>query len=339
LPRHGPAGGSAEPLSRRFVIVDADDLCHALNDMSEFEDQSSTLPPDERRVSDAASLRISLFRTLSPGHRRLLAGLTALSVAAAVWVVEFNQQQMRVNRLYAAITAGGGAVSLEAPLWRKYVASLRGLVVLYQDTHVVLKGETFDDEWLRDHDDLTAFKIDWLNIDNCPLTAAGLNGLVSRHPIGYFSIENVTNCDAIAAVLTGEQTLWCASFDGTDLSDSGFRKLPLARLVVVSMQGTRVTSTGLLELRRCRRLDQVWLDGRQFDERVAELLRMQGTVSSLFLDGKNVTDEHLSLIQGLRVQWVQLTDTSATPEGVSALRKSMPGCRVRVYSTTANSAE
>jgi hypothetical protein len=248
--------------------------------------------------------------------------------------VEFNQQQMRVNSLSAAITNAAGAVFLEAPLWRKYVASWQGQVALYQETNVVLKGESFDDEWLQDHNDLAALEIDWLKIDSCPLTAAGLNGLVSRHPIGHFSVENVKNCDAIAALLSGKQSLWCASFDGTDLSDAGFRRLPLERLAVVSVQGTRVTPSGLSELKRCRRLVQIWLDGRQFDDSVAELLRFQCQDLYLFLAGNEVTDAHLARMHGMRVRRVELTDTTVTFEGIAALKESLPDCQVRVDSTT-----
>lgn len=277
---------------------------------------------------------MALFQTLTPRHRRFLAVLVVLFVSAAVWILEFGQRRMRVNSLIAEITASGGIVSIRAPLWQQYVASWRGQVVLTPMTHVVLRGQAFDDRWLREHDDLAALEIDFLMIDNCPMTAAGLSGVVSRHPIEFFWVENVQDCDAVAALLAGKRSLVCVSFDGTDLSDAGFRQLPLEELAVVSVQGTRVTPTGLQELKRCRRLGQLWLDGRQFDDRVAEVLRFQSQDFCLFLAGKDVTDAHLARLHGMPIWRVELNDTTVTSEAIASLKESLPDCQVRVYSTT-----
>jgi hypothetical protein len=49
------------------------------------------------------------------------------------------------------------------------------------------------------------------------------------------------------------------------------------------------------------------------------------------LVGADVTDEHLALIRGTSLLRVGLYDTSATQQGIAALQKALPKCRVRVY--------
>jgi hypothetical protein len=78
----------------------------------------------------------------------------------------------------------------------------------------------------------------------------------------------------------------------------------------------------------------VWLDGRQFDDSVGELLRRQKQIWFLSLAGNDVTDTHLARMHGMSVQRVELTDTSVTSAGIEALKESLPDCQVRVYSTS-----
>jgi hypothetical protein len=201
-------------------------------------------------------------------------------------------------------------------------------------TEVCLTGPTFDDQWLREHDDLAALEIDALMLNHCSMTVDGLRGVISRHPIQYFAAYNVAGCDSIAELLTTKESLWCASFSNTDLSDAGLRSLPLETLVVVPVNGTNVTSAGLSELRRCRQLNSVSLDGRQFDQTVADLLRTEDQYFVLWLVGNGVTDAHLERVHSMNNGYVFLTDTSVTAKGIAALKVARPDCRVRIDTTT-----
>lgn len=292
---------------------------------------SSTPPYDRHGLSVATStLHPQPFRMLSPLHRRILAVLAPLAVVAVVWAYEFDQRNQEVQRLVNEITNAGGYVMLETPLWRKYLARWRGHL-FYRWTWVCIHGTAIDDEWLRERDYLTAFNIDFLAIGDCSVTVEGVAGLIERHSIEDIIVPNFHDCDAIAASLGAEKSLCGVSFSDTDLSDAGFRQLPLEQLTVISVEGTRVTPRGLLELKRCRRLSRVSLDGRQFDDAVAELLGEQRQIDHLCLFGEVVSDDHLAQIEEMNVRRVELTGTCVTQEGIAALRIALPKCQIRIY--------
>jgi len=266
--------------------------------------------------------------------RRRLVTIGAVIVAAGVLLAaETHRRQARLNRLIEEITASDGFVMVETPHWLRYVSSWRRHMWMPK-TQVCLSGPTFDDHWLREHDDLAALEIDDLMLDHCSMTADGLRGVISRHPIQYFAAYSIADCDSIAALLSDKRSLSCARFSKTDLSDAGLRSLPLETLVVVPVDGTRVTPGGLGELRRCRQLNSVSLDGSQFDDSVAELLASADRYFVLCLVGRDVTDGHLKRVHAMNNGHVWLTDTSVTAQGVAALKAARPDCRVRIDSTT-----
>ncbi|MBL8848576.1 MAG: hypothetical protein JNG89_02790 [Planctomycetaceae bacterium] len=297
------------------------------------QDESRMLPPDERRVSGASSsLVISPLRTLSPLHRRFVYFLIVSSAITAVWTIEFIRQRQAVLNLAAEVTNAGGSVQLKATLFQRLYARWRNYLA-YRDTHVSLTGDMIDGEWLLQHDDLEPLSVDVLLVKDSRLRGPEVARLIERHPIHHLSVENVPDCDAIAQALSASTTLQIASFDDSDLTDAGLRLLPLEDLYVIAVADSQVTPQGLQALARCRELTQIWLDGRQFDESVVDLIRGQEHLTMLFLKGEEITDAHLAWIERMNLRCVEFTDTSVTPEGIAALRAKLMNCRVRIWTS------
>jgi hypothetical protein len=157
--------------------------------------------------------------------------------------------------------------------------------------------------------------------------------LVDKHPIQTLQAHGVAQSDLIAKALSTSTSLQVANFSYADLTDGGFRMLPLELLEGVSVAESAVTSNGLEELRRCRQLNWAELDGQQFDESVAGLLCGQLKVKILSLSGDKVTDEDLAQIHGTALLRVVLNDTAVTPQGIATLRRTLSKCQFRVYNS------
>jgi hypothetical protein len=275
-------------------------------------------------------LDMPLFRTLTPRHRRVLAGLIALAVMAVVCTAEFIRQRHEFLSLAAEIRDAGGAIYAGSPLYERLIARWSNSFPL-DETMVGLDGDRIDGDWLRRHDNLNGLTIEVLYVGDCPLSGPEVALLIEQHPITFLSVGSIPNSDVIARALGTSKSLQGALFWDSDLTNSGFCLLPLEILERVDVPGTAVTSKGLKELRRCRKLEEIPIDGRQFDESVAKLICGQLQISKLSLRGKDVTDDHLARIYGMSLRSVVLRETSVTQQGIAALKKSLPKCQIRVY--------
>lgn len=263
-------------------------------------------------------------------RRQWLIGVAVLLLAVAVaWAAEMYRRHRHIENLKKEIRNAGGHVLLETPYVQKWFASWRKQL-FYNQTLVFLNGSAFDNEWLRRHDDLSALTINQFVVGESPLSGSEVGRIVGRHPIDHLSIHGVRDSDAIAKSVSTDSLLRIVNLSGSDLSDNGFRMLPLETLVVIDVSNSDVTSDGLQELSRCRQLNALWLDGRQFDASVAGLLREQHELSMLCLNGEDVTDDHLKRIEGITVRYIELTNSSVTSKGVAALQEALPECRIRV---------
>ena len=115
-----------------------------------------------------------------------------------------------------------------------------------------------------------------------------------------------------------------------DLNFDGVHELPLEQLYSLSVPDTKVTSAGLKELHRCKELRCLALDGRQFDDEVAAVVRALPKLVRFCARGADVTDEHLERLRQLGVEELYLEQTSASREGVASLKQAMPRCKVFV---------
>lgn len=276
---------------------------------------------------------MALFQTLTPRHRRCLGALIVVCVATAVSMLEYSARNYRYRWVEAEVRKAGGELPIVRFVrfnwlpdpWRRYFCD--------SDILAYLTGDTIDGEWLKQRDDLTAVHVETLSIYKSRLTGPDVARLVRKHPIHTLVAHNVTEADAIADALSTGRPLSVLRLCGSDLTDVGFRRLPLERLTGVGVPGSAVTSTALLDFRRCTRLQHAELDGRQFDDAVADLLFKELKITTIALIGPEVTDEHLARLHGRPVGRVTLIDTATTQAGIATLRAALPGCRIHVLGT------
>lgn len=298
--------------------------------MVESESEQPISPPDERHTSaDSSSLDLSPFRTLSRRHRRILAVLIPLAVVAIVYAVEFNRRHEEVQRLVNEIKNSGGEVYMKSPLYYRLFARMRDHLT-FPETMVFLQGDRIDDEWLRQRDDLAVLDIDILSVAQSPLSGRELARLVQKHSLKQLTTSFLADSDLVAVALSDSKSLRCAGFGDSDLTDAGLRTLPLENLNVVDVGNSAVTPDGLQELNRCRQLNALWLDGRQFDDSIADILHKK-QVHYLSLEGESVTDEDLRLVARMDIRRIELAGTSVTQDGVADLQVALPNCQIRIY--------
>lgn len=284
--------------------------------------------PTNESAAPASSL------TVPPRQRRRLKWiLLAISMSAllvALLIARAYERQHRIERLDAALMNAGGEMILPLPIWE--YAWQRWWVgqSVVNWTGVSFDKSTIDGAWLRAHDNLRDVSINSLVIYDNGLTGPEVAELVSAHPLGQFMAWSVPNMDAVAAALGRVPTLNVLDVAQSDLTDEGFRQLPLEHLNSLDVDGTRVTSSGLRELRRCAKLRSLQLGGKQLDAEVVDVLSELPHLKGLTLSGNGVTDDDLRLLHEATLLYVRLWQTSVTNEGVDLLRAASPNCRVDV---------
>ena len=139
-----------------------------------------------------------------------------------------------------------------------------------------------DGEWFRNHDDLEGLGIRILMLRDKPLPESDITRLIEAHPIREVFVLDAQGTDAVALALANCPSVRLVDFRGSDLTDDGIQKLPLERLNHIAVSGTPVTGEGLYQLRRCRELEYLELDGRQVDGAVDALIDGECTLDWLF---------------------------------------------------------
>lgn len=263
-------------------------------------------------------------------RRRWVIGIAAvLTLIAVIWFADAYQRQRRVMAIKAAIEQAGGEVDLDWPAWRSAWERMQGLGDRV-GTQVIFRGEGFNSDILQQVDDLSGLKVACLYVLDGSLSSEDTARLVTQHPVTFLHVIGVGDSDVVAAALTDSETLYHASFRDSGLTADGLRELPLERIRSLFIPGTGVTSPGLQVLRRCKHLSCLELDGRQLDDNAVEIVRSLTTLRALCLRGADVTDEHLQRVHPLGVEELYLEQTSATSDGIAALKQAMPHCTVIV---------
>jgi hypothetical protein len=87
--------------------------------------------------------------------------------------------------------------------------------------------------------------------------------------------------DAVAEAFSTKSTLRKVFLNQSDLTDAGFRRLPLQQLEELGIDETHVTAQALDELHKCSRLEVLALNPTQLTESVVETLASLPELSSL----------------------------------------------------------
>jgi hypothetical protein len=280
-------------------------------------------------VSTAESPQHAPVRQMKRRRTLIVLGtglLLAFMAAVILWV-----RHDEINRLAGEIRLAGGDVALPMPVRERLKHWLRG--GNSDDILVTLRGETFDDAWIRDHSHLRGLRIANLQLeDTTALSDTCLAELIDGHDLKGFNATGANIGDATAAALGRKDGLIFLCAENTQLNDAGLALLPLEKLESLELEYTEVTAHGLGVLARCEKLKIISLDGRHVSERSLEVLRGLPKLESLCIQGSDVTDDvarALHTMKGIEFLW--LNDHSITQPEYQSLERALPGTRMAVW--------
>jgi hypothetical protein len=266
--------------------------------------------------------------TTRPKHRwrRLIIALAgALFVAALLAVFEAHRSGVRRDSLATEIQRAGGyaeqpkTVLESVQFWRK-AGELPP-----RRTYAHLLGPAFNNQWIRERNYLRDFSFRILECDS--ITGDDLARLIEAHPLESLYAPGLVLTDEVLRAIRENPTLTMIALGDSDYTDEQLAGLPLEQLEVLMPKG--VTPEGLLQVRRCRALESISLEGPQLTQEVADMLAALGTVDSVHLFGPEVTDEHLEHLQRIAsLREVSAFGTNATDDGRVALTAALPNCKV-----------
>ena len=239
------------------------------------------------------------------------------------------------QNLIAEIVAGRGMMVLSTSEWTRWVGQIpdeaaggdgrNGI----RGATVRLAGPNFDNDWIRGHRYLRGTPIVALTLHQCPISGADLAHLLSAHPLRELRAGGVAMRSDVFDGISQQSELRVLYIRGAALTDGQFERLPLEQYETLNIEQTGVTASGLRQLRRCRRLSSLGIDGRQLDDENAAMLASMETLLRLELVGREVTDEHIGrLLTMPQLDWLTLIDTSVTPQRVRSLKARHPECVV-----------
>ena len=169
-----------------------------------------------------------------------------------------------------------------------------------------------------------------LNLDNTPVTDAGLAHLKGLNGLQSLSLTGTPVTDAGLAHLKGLAELQMLDLTRTQVTDAGLAHLKgLDGLKSLSLNGTPVTDAGLAHLKGLAGLLMLLLSNTQVtDAGLAHLKGLAGLLM-LWLSDTQVTDAGLAHLKGLaELLRLFLERTQVTEAGLAALKKALPKCEI-----------
>ena len=267
--------------------------------------------------------------------RRRLASVVFFCVLLAI-VIDAYRRQRHVQWLVSEIDAVGGHVRLPEPLLEQAWAGRWS--TLTHGAAVGMGGSKFgaelerlppdvDGAWLDAHNNLAGLRVTNLMIGGTKWTGADITGLVEQHPIDNFNAWGLQGADDAAHALENCATVRSVSLASSDLTDEGFRALPLEQLTRIEiLRAQHLTSAGLRELRRCDQLEFLAIDDKQAEAAIPLLLEWQRPLGVLWLEGPAITGEDLERLHELKLRILFLSGTSVSEAAVENFRQKLPGC-------------
>lgn len=203
---------------------------------------------------------------------RWLVGAAGIFAAAAAALIGWRLYQP--YRLQREVRALGGLVEFHDT--RTGPLLLNPFVRGRKATELILEGLPIGDTWLADHPELGRLPGLSINLSGTRVTDAGLKQLA-------------TMTEITGLVLTD-----------TQITDSGLVELGgLPKLMFLDLSGTRVGDQGIASLRECKDLPILWLGTESTDASLRYLAEWKQGLNQLSLEGTQVTDEGLRLLQNV----------------------------------------
>jgi serine/threonine protein kinase/Leucine-rich repeat (LRR) protein len=218
----------------------------------------------------------------------------------------------------------------ELHLWNTRVSDA-GLVHLKGLTNLMglaLGGTRVSDAGLEHLKGLTNLTFLWLG--DTRVSDAGwvhLKGLTSLRSL---ELGGTQVSDAGLVHLKGLTNLRAILLSNTQVSDAGLEQLKgLTQLTDLHLWNTRVSDAGLEQLKGLTNLTALNLGSTRVGDAGLEHLKGLTKLTVLNLHGTRVSDAGLKLLAGLgSLKELHLTGTQATADGVAALQKALPKCKI-----------
>ncbi|MCA9169973.1 MAG: hypothetical protein KDB23_19995 [Planctomycetales bacterium] len=174
---------------------------------------------------------------------------------------------------------------------------------------------------------------------NLPTSYPQVARQITDEGIGYFSelteirafdLDHTSMTDSGLERLKNLTKLHTLSLNETKITDQGLAYLNNMReLVYLSLGWTRVTSAGMRHLQSLTSIEQLLLNDTLVTDDSLQHFKNMSKLSNLALNGCPITDNALPALYSLpSLRLVQLENTKVTQQGVDALKKALPGCRI-----------
>ncbi len=193
-----------------------------------------------------------------------------------------------------------------------------------------------------------------LYLDGTQVSDAGLDHLKGLTNLTGLVLGGTQVSDAGLDHLKGLTNLTGLVLGGTQVSDAGLDHLKgLTNLTNLSLAGTQVSDAGLEHLKRLTNLTNLDLGGTQVSDAGLDHLKGLTNLTGLVLGGTRVRDAGLDHLKGLtklavlslwntrvsdaglkhlaglsNLTQLDLTGTQVTADGVAALQKALPKCKI-----------
>ncbi|MFC1597760.1 SUMF1/EgtB/PvdO family nonheme iron enzyme [Planctomycetota bacterium] len=196
----------------------------------------------------------------------------------------------------------------------------------------LLHNETFDEFGLECLEGLSGLTV--LSASQSCLSDRGLAYLGGLKSLRFLHLSRTQITDEGLQYLGG-LNLTELTLHSTRITDAGLVNLKdLVNLELLSLFHTRVTGSGLVNLVGMRELGTINLGSYKaiFDHSTLKHLKQLPSLRQLTLND-STTDADLVFVKDLtKLEEVILFNTKVTPEGIQALQKALPNCRITLES-------
>jgi hypothetical protein len=166
------------------------------------------------------------------------------------------------------------------------------------------------------------------------VTDKGLANLASATQLRGLHINGPLITDAGLAVFDKMKGIDYLHFKGCQITDDGLRRLPLSRLVGLSLSNTKITDAGVARLKDCQQLRELLLDGTALTDKGLKQIAELPNLERLLIDGTNVTDAGVAHLKRLpKLSFLRVSEPRISTKALEDLRAAHPKLKTTVRQT------